>query len=275
MNHDHLQYTADKAALQFYIESGVLDVEDDTATNRYTLAQEMPNISAITEKSAASGPPSMGAAEGRAEAVKIARAADTLENLKESIAAFDGLAIKKTATNIVFADGHPQSSIMLIGDAPGADEDRTGIPFAGHSGALLDKILSCIDLDRGGEDPLKSVYLSTILNWRPPGNRNPSPAEIEISMPLIERHIQLIKPKLIILCGEVSAKALLGSDQSLSRLRKRWHDYLPQTPEFKDGAQSIPAIVTYSPAYLLNTPAQKRSTWADMLEIKAQYGTLI
>src|SRR5262249_7051997 len=132
--------------------------------------------------------------------------------------------IRKTATNTVFCDGNPASPVMLVGEAPGADEDRLGRPFVGVSGQLLDRILKCIDLDRAQEDPARAIYISNILNWRPPGNRTPSPAEIEVSLPFIERHIMLAKPKLIILCGGVSAKALLGREEGISRLRKTWHD---------------------------------------------------
>ena len=164
---------------------------------------------------------------------------------------------------------------MLVGEAPGADEDRQGKPFVGASGQLLDRILACIGLDRTQEDPLSSVYISNILNWRPPGNRTPNPAEIAVSLPFIERHIQLVKPKILILCGGVSAKALLGRDESISRLRKGWHDYRPQTAQLQNAdAQPIPAIATYHPAYLLRTPAQKRAVWADMLSVQEKRNAL-
>jgi uracil-DNA glycosylase family 4 len=146
---------------------------------------------------------------------------------------------------------------MLVGEAPGADEDRQGLPFVGVSGQLLDKILACIDLSRTAEDPAKAVYISNILNWRPPGNRTPSDSEVAISLPFIRRHIELVRPKCLILCGGVSAKALLGSGDSISRLRGKFHDVM-----------GIPAIATYHPSYLLRTPAQKRAVWADMLMLK-------
>lgn len=202
------------------------------------------------------------------QAVELAKAAMTLEELREAIAGFDGIALKKTATNLVFADGNPNADVMLIGEAPGADEDRAGLPFMGASGQLQDKILACIDLDRTQDDPKKSVYISNILNWRPPGNRSPAPAEIELSLPFIERHIQLAQPKLLILCGGVSAKALLNTEESISKLRKRWHEYTPVTQSLRSGAQTIPAIATYHPSYLLKTPSQKRAVWADMLAVQ-------
>lgn len=208
----------------------------------------------------------LGISDARAEAVKRAREAETLEALRAALAGFDGLAIKKTATHMVFSDGNPAADVMLIGEAPGAEEDRQGKPFVGESGQLLDKILLSIGLDRHSVDPEKSVYISNILNWRPPGNRTPSPAEVEVSLPFIERHIQLVSPKILILCGGVSAKALLGREEGISRLRKKWHDYKPLTHELS-GVEAIPARATYHPSYLLRSPAQKKLVWADVIEI--------
>ncbi len=206
--------------------------------------------------------PFLGKSDARAEAEKRAAQARTLEELRDAVAAFDGIALKKTATSLVFSDGNPRASVMLIGEAPGGDEDRVGKPFVGVSGQLLDRILQWIGLDRKEDDPARSIYISNILNWRPPGNRTPSPAEIETSLPFIERHIALVRPKMVILCGGVSAKALLRSEQSVSRLRGRWHD-LPGDDV------KIPALATYHPAYLLRTPSQKRAVWQDMLKIDA------
>lgn len=207
----------------------------------------------------------MGTAQAVREAQKIAAACKTLEELKQAAQDFDGLSIRKTASNIVFSDGNPQAPVMLIGEAPGAEEDVQGRPFVGGSGQLLDRILACIDLSRSAEDVSKAVYLSNILNWRPPGNRTPSGSEIDISLPFIERHIALVQPKMIILCGGVPAKALLRSGESISKLRGKFHNY--QVPEaLQNGsAASIPAMATYHPEYLLRTPAQKKAVWADML----------
>lgn len=192
-----------------------------------------------------------------AEATRLAGEAQTLEDLKAAIQAFNGLSIKKTATQIVFADGNPKARVMLVGEAPGADEDRLGRPFVGVSGQLLDKIVACIGLARTGEGPHDSLYISNILNWRPPGNRTPTDAEMAISRPFIERHIALIQPKVMILCGGISAKTLMNRADSISRLRGSWHSVL-----------GIPARATYHPSYLLRTPSQKRAVWEDMLEIK-------
>ncbi|MCB9982576.1 MAG: uracil-DNA glycosylase [Rhodospirillales bacterium] len=269
-----MQHSAAIAALQFYVDHGVDIALGDEAFNRFvqtkpeqTVSPEMPQTPQV-QTAKTTTPLPMGKNQARAEAVKLAKAASTLDELREAIAAFDEIGIKKTATNLVFCDGNPNAPIMLVGEAPGADEDRQGKPFVGVSGQLLDRILACIDLDRTQEDAQKAVYISNILNWRPPGNRTPAPAEVEVSLPFIERHIQLVRPKLLILCGGVSAKALLDRDESVSRLRKTWHDYLPVTPELREGAGPIPAIATYHPAYLLRTPAQKKAVWADMLSLQ-------
>ncbi|MEM7651062.1 MAG: uracil-DNA glycosylase [Pseudomonadota bacterium] len=279
-----MHHKAAAAALQFYLDNGVDTVLQDKPVDRTKLLKtvetpavpnaqkaenpQKPQKSAVMQAAAASPAPLLGKSDARNEAVKLAQSAKSLDDLREAIANFDGIAIKKTATNLVFCDGNPKSPIMLVGEAPGADEDRQGKPFVGVSGQLLDKIFACIDLDRAQEDSAQSVYISNILNWRPPGNRTPNPAEIEVSLPFIERHIQLIQPKLLIFCGGVAAKSLLGSGDSISRLRKNWHDYMPQTPELAEGASPIPAIATYHPAYLLRTPAQKKAVWADMLSVQ-------
>ncbi len=240
------QYIAAKAALEFYADHGVDIAVDDEVVDRTSIPDMPPPINAPEAQKApppqsysqmaqeAPAAPLLGKTDAHAKALELAKAVNSIDALKEAIAEFDGISLKKTATNLVFCDGNPKAKIMLIGEAPGADEDRQGKPFVGTSGQLLDKILACIDLDRNEEDPLKSVYISNILNWRPPGNRTPSPAEIEVSLPFIEKHIQLAKPELIILCGGVSAKSLLGSGDSISKLRKKWHDYTPQNKELGD-----------------------------------------
>ena len=269
-------YKAFASALEWYGDHGVDTALEAEPVNRFGESQN-PGISESrnVEKEVSSEIPRfrdseilLGKSGARDEAVKLASAATTLDELREAIAAFDGIGLKKTATNLVFSDGNPNAKIMLVGEAPGGDEDRLGKPFVGASGQLLDKILASIGLSRTEEDPEKAVYVANILNWRPPGNRNPAPAEIEVSLPFIERHIQLVKPEILIFCGGVSAKSLLASGESISRLRKKFHDYKPVTQEYQDGAASIPALATYHPAYLLSTPSQKRAVWQDMLMLQ-------
>ncbi|MGH1456624.1 MAG: uracil-DNA glycosylase [Alphaproteobacteria bacterium] len=264
-------------ALGWYVDIGVHEVILDEAED-YTKAEELPTMMAaasISSLAPVSGGAHektlafLGKSDARAEAVKRAKSANTLDELKDEIATFDGIAIKKTASNIVFADGNPKAKIMVIGDAPAADEDRMGKPFVGASGQLLDKILACIDLSREGEELEKSVYITNILNWRPPGNRSPNPAEIEVSLPFIERHIQLIKPEIIILCGAMAAKSLLATSSSISRLRKSSHEYKTITQELGE-ERAIAAFPIYHPSDLINTPLQKRAVWEDMLKIQAK-----
>ena len=272
-----------KQALQFHADNGVDVAVNDTPRDYYA-APAMPSPKAampsapapqmpqgaqpsIVEQAAVMAPV-LGASDARNEAIKVASAANTLEELREAIQSFDGIPLKKTASNMVFSSGNPAAAIMLIGDAPISDDDRAGEAFLGENGALLDKILACIDIKRGAEDVKNSIYLSNILNWRPPGNRSPAQGEIEASLPFIERHIQLAQPKLLIFCGGVAAKALLGRSEGISRLRGKWHDYMPQVEEYSAGASVIPAIATYSPANLLKTPTQKRGMWADILSVQ-------
>ncbi len=274
------------AALQWHIDSGVDETlaespVDATAMPALPRREETaqpaasPPVAAPQAGGLSQAPPPLGAADARAEALTLARQAATTEELREAIAGFDGLALKKTATNLVFADGNPQAPIMIIGEAPGADEDRLGKPFVGASGQLLDKILACIGLDRHSEDPAKAVYISNILNWRPPGNRTPNPAEVEVSLPFIEKHIALIRPKLLIFTGGVSTKALLNTTSGISRLRGRFHDYRPLTTELFGGEPPvIPALATYHPSYLLRSPSQKKLVWQDMLRLQEKYTTL-
>ncbi len=181
----------------------------------------------------------------------------TLEDLHRAIAAFEGCPLKKTATNLVFADGNPKAKVMLVGEAPGADEDRQGKPFVGVSGQLLDRMLATIGLDR------TSVYITNILPWRPPGNRQPTPQEITACKPFVEKHIALIQPQILVLVGGVAMKTLFNTNDGIMRLRGTWQPYT--SPELKE---PIKAIATYHPSFLLRSPGQKAQSWQDMLMIK-------
>lgn len=190
-------------------------------------------------------------------AAAIAQTAATLDELRSALARFDGCPLKATATNLVFADGNPKARIMLVGEAPGADEDRQGRPFVGVSGQLLDRMLACIGLDRS------TVYITNILPWRPPGNRSPTAAEIAICLPFVERQIELVAPDLLVLLGGTAAKTLLQTTDGIVKMRGKWLRYAsPGLP------RPIDAIATYHPAYLLRSPAQKRDSWRDLLAIK-------
>lgn len=184
------------------------------------------------------------------------RTAQTLADLKAELMAFDGCALKHTATNLVFGDGNPEARVMLIGEAPGADEDAQGLPFVGQSGQLLDKALRTIGLTR------EIFYITNVIPWRPPGNRQPTPAETEALLPFLRRHIDLVNPDFLILVGGTAAKALLGGREGIMRLRGAWRDYTSET------GKSMKVIAIFHPAYLLRSPNQKREMWIDLIKIK-------
>ena len=193
---------------------------------------------------------------------ELAGGCNDLAALKSALAAFDGCALKSTATNLVFGTGAENADIMLVGEAPGRDEDRDGKPFVGASGQLLDQMLKFLDLGRD-----KNVYITNILPWRPPGNRQPTGAEIAACLPFLERHIALVAPKLLVFLGGTSAKTLLNRTEGITRLRGQWYDYASSAMDTA-GAASIPAMATLHPAYLLRQPAQKRAAWLDLLAVR-------
>jgi uracil-DNA glycosylase len=201
--------------------------------------------------------PGRPAPPGAARAAELAAAAGSLEALRAAMAAFDGSPLRETATNLVFADGAPQSGLMLIGEAPGADEDRQGLPFVGASGRLLDRMLGSIGLVRA-----RDAYITNILPFRPPGNRTPTEAEIALFLPFVLRHIELAAPRVLLLVGGVSAKALLRSREGITRLRGRWLQVMIRDDE------ALPALATLHPAYLLRNPAAKRDAWNDLLLLR-------
>ncbi len=180
-----------------------------------------------------------------------AAAARSLDELRGALAAFDGCGLKVTATQLVFGDGNPEADIMLVGEAPGAEEDREGRPFVGRAGQLLDKMLATIGLDRS------KVYIANVVPWRPPGNRTPTPAEIALCLPFTKRQIELVSPKILVCLGAPSTQTLLGAKDGIMRLRGRWLDYR------LDG-QTIPALPMLHPAYLLRVPDKKRLAWQDL-----------
>ena len=178
-----------------------------------------------------------------------------LELLKKSITSLKNCNLKKNAKNIVFSDGNPKSKIMLIGEAPGANEDQEGLPFVGRAGQLLDKMLSAINLDR------KKVYISNIINYRPPDNRRPSEEEIKKYLPFILKHIEIIQPKILVLLGSTAMNALIGKDVVISKIRGKWIE--------KDfGSCKTSVIITFHPAFLMRQPAQKKMSRIDLKMIR-------
>ena len=181
--------------------------------------------------------------------------AKNLEKLKRSISNIKNCELKKNATNIVFADGNPKSQIMILGEAPGSNEDQEGLPFVGRAGALLDKMLSSINLDR------KNVYISNIINYRPPENRRPTDEEINRYLPFIKKHIEIIAPKILILLGSTAMNALIGNEVVISKIRGQWIE-----KEFGQCKTSM--IVTFHPAFLMRQPTQKKLAWIDLKMIR-------
>lgn len=217
----------------------------------------------------AAPPPPVGAAAAVQSAREVAASATDLEDLKAKFSAFDGCAIKQTARNFVFANGTPEAEIMILGEAPGREEDRQGLPFVGRSGKLLDDMLAAIGLSRA-----ENVYISNILPWRPPGDRTPTDGEIAACLPFTLRHVMLVRPKLVLLLGGTAAKSLLIRKEGITRLRGKWAELDPAAHGVGDDGMGsngkFPALPTFHPAYLLRTPAQKRQAWRDLLLVKAR-----
>ena len=179
-----------------------------------------------------------------------------MDELRSMVENFDGCALKLTANKTVFGGGNPASKVMFIGEAPGADEDRIGLPFVGRSGHLLDKMLQSVGLDRD------ACYITNVLPWRPPGNRTPTDGEIAVCLPFLKRQIELIKPEVIVLLGGSAANALLDNEEPISRLRGKWLEY-----KSSEGTL-VPVLATFHPAYLLRNTAQKAKAWADLLRMR-------
>jgi DNA polymerase len=207
--------------------------------------------------------PPQALADSLAEAAQSARAlaagADSIEALATLVAAFDDCPLKRTATNTVFMDGNPRAPVMIVGEAPGAEEDRLGKPFVGRSGELLDRMLAAIGLDRAG------VQITNVIYWRPPGNRKPTSAEIAACLPFVLRHIALARPRALVLAGGTAATALLPTGEGITRLRGRWFELA--VPGLDAPVATLPM---FHPAFLLRTPERKREAWRDLLALKAR-----
>jgi DNA polymerase len=202
-------------------------------------------------------------AEAAQSARRSAETATTIEELAAAVAAFDDCPLKRTATNTVFMDGNPAAPILIIGEAPGADEDRIGRPFVGRAGQLLDRMLAAIDFDR------TSVQITNVIYWRPPGNRKPTSAETASCLPFVLRHIALAQPKVLVLAGGTAATALLPTSEGITRLRGRWFDLA--VPGL---ASPVPTLPMFHPAFLLRSPERKRDAWRDLLALRARFDAL-
>lgn len=257
--------------IEFYLDTGVDALVGEEPVDRFAAVEAPPApkpapraaAPAIQEAAPVTSAPARVAPQAPDEAAMAARAAAksaaTLDELRAILENFDGCALKATATRTVFADGNPQARVMLVGEAPGRDEDIEGLPFVGRSGKLLDLMLKAIGLDR------TSVYIANIVPWRPPGNRTPTPQESAICLPFVLRQIELADPDILVCLGGPSAQTLLGIKDGITKTRGRWFT-------FDTGKREIRAIATFHPAFLLRSPLQKRFAWRDLLAIKKALG---
>ena len=278
--------------LRFYLDAGVDEIIGEGPIDRYVLSEKpdsarqrpSPGPNQIPNPNPSPSPaqrpsrePRPAKRSGRSvvptaqpvtadtqSATEAAQAAKTLDDLKTALEAFEGCALKATAKSTVFADGNPEARLMVIGEAPGSDEDRQGLPFVGVSGKLLDRMLESIGYTRD------TAYISNIIPWRPPGNRKPTPEEVGLCVPFIERHVELIQPKVILMVGGLSAKTFLNRSEGITRLRGRWEEVSLPGLEVP-----IPAMATFHPAYLLRSPQQKRLAWRDLLAVKEKLDSLL
>ncbi len=250
-----------KALLKWQIDMGADEAIADAPRNYF--AQPAPIIAIPTAANDVAAPQQIAAMQqhpaiASASARSLVDAITNLDELEKAVREFDGCGLKKTASHTVFACGNLAANIMVLADAPAAEDDRSGVPFSGESGQLLDKMLASIGLNRG------NCYITNSVFWRPPGNRPPSPQEVSICLPFVEKHIALIAPKLLILVGGTACQAILNREETISRLRGKNYSYqnayLPAP---------LPAMVTYHPSFLLKQPTQKRAAWQDLLQIKA------
>lgn len=246
----------DLALLDWHVELGATDAICDAPVDRYALAAVLEKPVAA-QTAGAKVPRSQDAAVDPVRVAQdAARAADTLDALKAALASYPHCDLKKGARNLVFSDGVPGAKVMLIGEAPGRDEDREGRPFVGRAGQLLDKMLGAIGMGRSHETA--PVYITNVLPWRPPQNRDPKPDEIAMMKPFLMRHIELAAPQIIVIVGNWSCQALLGK-RGITRLRGTWTE-----------AADRPALPMFHPAYLLRSPAFKREAWADLLSLQSR-----
>ncbi|SFS63796.1 DNA polymerase [Sulfitobacter marinus] len=252
---ESVDYHQALAVLQWQIELGATDAICDAPVNRYEVPAAVEKPKAAKKGAPGIVPMAVGV-DPVAEAARMAAGAGSLDELRAAMEGFEHCELKRGARNMVFSDGMPGARVMIIGEAPGRDEDREGRPFVGRAGQLLDKMLAAIDMGRTHETA--PVYITNVLPWRPPQNRDPKPNEIAMMKPFLERHIALAKPEVLVIVGNWSAQALLGK-RGITRLRGQWTEAL-----------GLPALPMFHPAYLLRSPEFKREAWADLLELKAK-----
>ena len=242
---------ADIAALAWQLELGADEAIGETPVDRFALGDgPAPRRASVP----AAAVPAAEVAPGPEER---AAACGDLAALRAALEGLEGLGLREGARSTVFADGNPAARLMVIGEAPGRDEDRAGLPFVGRSGQLLDRMLAAIGLSRHSPDPDRAAYITNVLPWRPPQNRDPSGDETALLLPFLFRHIELKAPEAILLLGAPAVRTVLATEAGITRMRGRWHDW-----------RGIPAIATFHPAALLRGPEKKREAWADLLLLR-------
>ncbi len=248
--------------LRWYIAMGADEAITDKPVDRFAPPAAQPGRAAAvapSERIAVAPAPPREVPRG-VGAHRVATDAATLAELEAAVRAFEGCPLKRTATNTVFADGVADAPLMVIGEAPGADEDRLGRPFVGRAGQMLDRMLAAIGFDRR-----KNAYITNVLFWRPPGNRKPTDEEIAACLPFVRRHIAVLAPKVVLMCGGTATSALLGRAEGITKLRGRWFDLAV------DGlGRPIPSLATYHPSFLLRAPARKNEAWRDLLALQSR-----
>lgn len=254
------------AVLDWYRAAGVDLAVGEDPVDRFAQPAPAPFPAQLLRQAAAAPaqppPPATAAITGDpSEARKLAASAATLDELRTILDAYDGCSLKFRATQLVFADGNPEAKIMLIGEAPGAEEDRQGKPFVGRSGQLLDRMLGAIGLDR------TKVYIVNTVPWRPPGNRTPTPEEMELCLPFLNRQVELVAPRLVMTLGGPAMQTVFKTTAGIIKMRGRWQDV-------SIGTHQVDALPTLHPAYLLRNPAAKQQAWADLLDLKMKADSL-
>jgi uracil-DNA glycosylase len=254
----HIDWHAARAALEWQVEMGVTEAISETPINRFEQVAPPPKAGVASAVSSPTMPVRpMAAPDPVTVAEAAARGASDLAALKAAMEAYAHCDLQKGARNLVFCDGVPGSRVMIVGEAPGREEDQIGKPFVGRAGQLLDRMLAAIDLGRDRADG-QAVYITNVLPWRPPQNRDPKPDEIAMLLPFLKRHIALAKPEILVLMGNIPCQALLGK-RGITRLRGNWAETV-----------GLPVLPMFHPAYLLRTPSAKREAWADLLDLRAR-----
>lgn len=254
------QYYSALADLDWQVSHGIDETIGDVPVNRYEVVPApKPAKSKISAVPVAPNHPiPMAEVDPVAVAQDLAKSATDLTALQGALQGYDHCELKRGARSTVFGSGNPDARVMIIGEAPGREEDRAGTPYVGAQGQLLNKMLAAIDLGRDQSSALESVYITNIIPWRPPQKREPTDQEIAMMMPFVRRHIELVAPDVLVLMGKTSCQAMLGK-RGITRLRGQWADVMGR-----------PAIVMFDPVYLMRTPSAKSAAWADLLALKAR-----